>query len=96
MSSVRYNVRMTTTISATAARKQFYKLLRRASKPGARITITLEGADPVVLMAKEEVESWIETLEVLSDPQLVKDIAAAKRSNDFISWEDMKKELGWD
>lgn len=84
------------TYTATEARKQFYKLLRAASKPGNRITITLEGQDPVALMPADEIDSWIETLEVMSDPQLVKDIEEAKKSNDFMPLEDFIKELGWE
>lgn len=81
-------------ISATEARKQLYKLIRAAGKPGAKVTITLEGYPPVVMMSQEELEGWMETLEVMSDPQLVKDIAEAEKSKEFYDWEDVKKELG--
>lgn len=80
-------------VTATEARKQLYELIRQASKPGGQVTITLEGHPPVVLMAKEELEEWMETLEVMSDPQLAKDIEAAKKEKDFIPWEKIKKEL---
>jgi prevent-host-death family protein len=86
---------MKTTISATEARKNFYKLLRQAAKPGAKITITLEDEAPVVLMSQADWEGWMETLEVMSDPQLVADIEEAKKSKDYQDWEDVKKELGW-
>lgn len=84
------------TYTATEARKQFYKLLRAASQPGKRITITLEGQDPVVLMSQDDLEGWLETLEIMSDPQLVKDIREAKKSKDFMPLEDFIKELGWE
>ncbi len=86
---------MKTTISATAARKNFYKLLRQAAKPGTKITITLAGEEPVVLMSQAEVEGWLETLEIMSDSKLVADIRAAKKGKDFVTWEDTKKELGF-
>lgn len=82
------------TYTATEARKQFYKLLRAASQPGKRITITLEGQDPVVLMSQDDLEGWLETLEVMSDPQLVKDIKEAEERQEWHKWEDVKKELG--
>jgi prevent-host-death family protein len=86
---------MKKTYTATEARKQFFKLVRQAAKPGSKITITLEGEEPVVLMAQEELESWMETLEVMSDSQLVKDIKEAEERGDYTPWEDAKKELGW-
>lgn len=82
-------------ISATEARKNFYKLVRAAGKPGARYTIMLEDEEPVVLMSQAEWEGWMETMEIMSDPQLVKDIEQAKKEKDAIPWEDVKKELGW-
>lgn len=84
------------TYTATEARRQLYKLLREARNPGNRVTITLEGQDPMVILPEDELESWIETLEVMSDPQLVKDIKDAKKSNDFMPLEDFIKELGWE
>lgn len=44
-------------------------------------------------MSQEELEGWIETLEVISDPKLVKDIRKAEKSQDFIPWEEVKKDL---
>jgi len=85
-----------TTYTATEARKQFYKLLRQAGQPGGKVTITLEGQDPVVLMSQDEWESWMETLEVMSDPQLVSDIEAAKQEKNGTPLEDVIKELGWE
>ncbi len=87
---------MKNTISATEARKNFYELVRKASKPGAKIIITLEGEEPVIMMSQEEVESWMETLAVMSDPKLVQDIKEAERVKDFDSWDKVKRELGWD
>lgn len=60
------------TISATKARKHFFQLLKLAGKPGAKITITLAGQAPVVLMSAEQFDGWMETLEIISDPELVK------------------------
>ena len=85
-----------TTYTATEARKQWYQLLRQASKPGGKVTITLSGHEHVVLMSQEEWESWMETLEVMSDPQLVKDINEAKKSKHGTPLEDVIKELGWE
>jgi len=84
---------MKKTFTATEARKNFYQLLRQAAKPGARITITLKGEDPLVIMSQDELDGWMETLAIMSDPQLVKDIREAKKEKGGIDWEDLKKEL---
>lgn len=81
--------------TATEARKKLYKLLREARNPGNRVTITLEGQDPMVILPEDELDSWIETLEVMSDPQLVRDIREAEERKDFMPLEDFIKELGW-
>jgi len=86
---------MKKTVTATEARKNFYKLLDKASQPGQHITITRQGKDPVIMLSQEEIESWQETIEVMSDPQLVKNIEAAKKSKDFTPLDEVLNELGW-
>lgn len=87
-------MKMKKIVTATEARRQLYKLIRAAGKPGGKVTITLAGSPPVVMMSQEELEGWMETLEVMSDPELVKDIAEAEKSKDFIPLEDVQRELG--
>ncbi|MDO8649144.1 MAG: type II toxin-antitoxin system Phd/YefM family antitoxin [Candidatus Peregrinibacteria bacterium] len=82
------------TISATKARKEFFKVLEFASKPGSSVTITLEGHTPLVIMSQQDFEGWQETLEIMSDPQLMKDIRAAMKEKKTIPWSVVKKELG--
>lgn len=85
------------TVSATQARKQFFKLLKEASKPGANVRITFKGHPPLMLLSEEEFEGWMETLEIMSDPKLVKDIHDGIRemqAGKGIPWEKVKRELG--
>ena len=72
--SVRYNVRMNKFMTATAARKNFYKVIDQAEHRGFAITITHEGIPKVVVMSFEEYEGWQETIEIMSDPSLDADI----------------------
>jgi PHD/YefM family antitoxin component YafN of YafNO toxin-antitoxin module len=65
---------MTRTISATLARKDFFKLIDQADRPGASIGITVDGEMRVVMMSAGEYEGWLETLEIMSDPELMKGI----------------------
>ena len=62
---------MTRFVTATQARKQFFQLLDLAEKPGSAITITREGHQPITMMSADEFEGWMETLEIMSDPELV-------------------------
>ncbi len=80
-------------ISATQARKQFFKLLEEAGRSGADIRITFEGHPSVILLSEEEYEGWLETLEVMSDPVLMQDIRKGMREKKTIPWETVKKQL---
>ena len=83
------------TVSATTARNTLYDLLEEASS-GKKIAITNKGETKAVLISAEELASWEATIDVMSDPELVKSI---KRGlNDIkhgrvVPWEDVKKEL---
>ncbi len=58
-------------------------------------TIAFDADKPVVVIPLEEYESLMETLEILSDPDLIRDIEDARkafREGRTVSWEDMKKE----
>lgn len=87
---------MTKYVNATNARKQFFTLLNLASKPGHTVTISLEGIPKVVMMSQEEFEGWMETLDIMSDPELVKDIQegiADMEAGRCVPWEKVKKEV---
>lgn len=81
-------------VTATEARKNFFQLLKFAGKPGMSVTITLEGQSPLVIMSREELEGWQETLEIMSDPKLVKDIREGiedMKAGRVVPWETVKK-----
>ena len=85
-----------TTISATNARANLYDLIDEVSKTGKRVGITKKGETKVVLMSAEELESWEETNEILSDKKLMRDLKQAEKDieeGNFITWEELKKEL---
>ncbi|NOS67735.1 MAG: type II toxin-antitoxin system Phd/YefM family antitoxin [Candidatus Peribacteraceae bacterium] len=82
--------------TATHARKEFFKMLELASQPEMSVTITLNGIPKVVILSLEQYEGWKETLEIMSDPQLMKDIRASKKDKKAgkpILWEKEKKRL---
>ena len=90
---------MTTTLPITQARNELTTLVENARKKLAEYIITVNGSPAAVLMSAAEYESWKETMEIMSDPELMKaikegeaEIAAGKG----IPWKDVKKELGFD
>lgn len=88
---------MTKTISATKGRQQFFKLIDEAHKPGQSIAITVGGEAKVVMMSMEDFEGWQETLEIMSDQKLVKEIKQSllsiKKGEKLYTEEEVKKYL---
>lgn len=85
-----------TTIPATKARKNFFKLIDENSKPGRSTFISVDGVPKVVMMSAEDFEGWMETLEIMSDPKLMKELEESKKEfkeGKFSSLEDVEKEL---
>lgn len=86
---------MNKTLSATEARKQFFMLMKFAATPGASVTVTLEGQPPVIMMSQQEFEGWQETVEIMSDPDLMKAIEEGKAdiaAGRVVPWEEVKKQ----
>ncbi|MBP9850931.1 MAG: type II toxin-antitoxin system Phd/YefM family antitoxin [Candidatus Peribacteraceae bacterium] len=88
---------MTKTITATQARKDFFKLLKQAKTPGHFVTITMEGLPSVTMMSTAEWEGWQETMEIMSDRKLVRRLRQAEKDigdpAKWISLEQVKREL---
>jgi antitoxin YefM len=63
-----------------------------------RIVVTRNGRPAAVLVSPEDLESLEETLAVLSDPQLMRQIheseAELERGDEGVSLEELKAELG--
>jgi antitoxin YefM len=83
-----------TTLTASEAREDLYTLIRTASNGLRSYEINLRGADPVVLISKSEIESWLETLDVLSSPQEMEAINESKKDKKVFSHADVFKKLG--
>lgn len=89
---------MTHTLPITKAREDLTKLVSNASKRLDEYVITVNGIPAAVLISAAEYESWKETNEIMSDKQLMKDIAEGEKELDAgkgIPWEKAKKELGF-
>jgi prevent-host-death family protein len=84
------------TISITEGRKRLFKIAEEIQKPDTYYVFTVEGKPRVVLMSQDEFDSIMETIEILSDPKILKDIEKAEedfKKGKYASWEEVKKEL---
>jgi prevent-host-death family protein len=68
-----------TTIPLAEARAHLSRLVDGAMRTHERIEITRNGSRAAVLLSAEDFDGLVETMEILSDPDLVRDIAAALR-----------------
>ena len=55
------------TYTASEAREKLYTLIKAASTGLESFEITLRGSNPVIIINKAELESWQETLDILSN-----------------------------
>ncbi len=62
------------TLPATEAKRRFLELLRNAERRGEEVTITRHGEPKAVILPHDEYQRLLETLEILSDGELVKKI----------------------
>ncbi len=67
-----------TTTSLADAKNRLSEIIQSAQDTHERFVITKNGRPAVVLISVDDLESLEETLEILSDPQLVAQIRAAE------------------
>ncbi|MBI4064697.1 MAG: type II toxin-antitoxin system Phd/YefM family antitoxin [Elusimicrobia bacterium] len=67
-----------TTLTATKAREQLFRLIERTTRRHEAFEITSRNGQ-AVLISEEDYEDLIETLELLSNPGLLKSIRKAKK-----------------
>jgi antitoxin YefM len=84
------------TISISEARKRIFEIANEVQKPDTHYMLTENGKPKAVILSAEEFENLLDDLDILSDPDLLKDIETNERAiaeGDYITWEDLKKEL---
>lgn len=87
---------MTHYLTITKARQKLPTLVRNANKRLDEYIITVNGVPQAVLMSVAEYESWQETNEIRSDPQLVKAIREGEadiKKGRYVTLEQLKKDL---
>ena len=97
LSTILYNCRVAKTVPFTDARTHLTELLDEIERIHEHVIITRNGRPAAVVMSPAEYDSLLETLEVLSDTELMaalaesdEDIAAGR----VIPWDEVKQELG--
>ena len=86
------------TISSTEARQNFAEVIDKVSNAGVRYTLTVNGKPKVVMLNADEYDSWMETLEIMSDPKLVESIKQAQKEfkeGKFVTLDELKQQLGF-
>jgi len=97
-----YRMNSKNTLSITEARKRIFEIADKVQAAKTVFFLTQNGKAKAVMMSVDEFDSWAETLDIMSDPELMKEIREAeddiknKRWHKFTTWEKMEKSLGWD
>ena len=74
------------------------EIVERIEASQERVTITKNGEAAAVLVHPDDIEGLEETLEIMSDPQLMAEIREGEEAfekGDFVTLEQLKKELGF-
>ncbi|OGV90561.1 hypothetical protein A3A66_02355 [Microgenomates group bacterium RIFCSPLOWO2_01_FULL_46_13] len=81
--------------TVSEARKRLYSLIKSASRGLRSYEIKLRGkSESVILINKRELESWQETLDILSNPEEIRAIRTGKKQKRTLSHADMLKAVG--
>lgn len=87
---------MVKTLPITQARNELPTLVNRAQKLMEEYVITVKGKPTARIMSQEQYESIIETMDILSDPELMESIRQGEKEiaeGKVIPWEEVEKEL---
>ena len=85
---------LSSVLPASDARANFYQILAEASDKLRQFTVKLRGKNDVVIISAEEIEGWKETLEIMSDKELMANIKRAEKSKKTYTHEQVKKMFG--
>jgi prevent-host-death family protein len=86
-------------VAFTEARAQLSDLLDLVETTREHVVISRSGKDVALLLSVDEYDSLIETIDALSDVELMADLAesdADVKAGRVIPWEQVKRELGRD
>lgn len=85
------------TISISEARKRIFEIADEVQQPDTHYVLTENGKPKAVILSAEEFEDLLDNLDILSDPDLLKEIEEAEQQykrGEYITWGELKQELG--
>lgn len=88
---------LSSTMTVSDARSNLYDMMEEVRKYLRRFVITHHGKPQAVLMPVEDLESWEETLDILSNKKLMRDLRQSekeRKAGKVFPLEDVLKELG--
>jgi len=83
-------------ITTTEAKKRLLELIRDTDTSFERYLITRNGEPKAILMSVDDYEGWIETLELMNDPEAIGQIRKARKELDAgkgVSFESIREKL---
>jgi antitoxin YefM len=91
------NQSIPSTLTVSDARINLYDMLEDVQKYLRRFVITHHGKPQAVLMPIADLESWEETLDIMSNKKLMRDLKQAekdRKAGHIYSLEEVEKKLG--
>ena len=85
-------------LSITEARNNLFKIIDQAQKSSAYFILTERGRPKAVIMSAEEFDSWQETIEIMGDSKLMKEIKSADedyRKGNYVTMEEVLAKEGF-
>ena len=85
---------MSETLSLANVKSKFSEMVDRVEHTHDRIVVTRNGRPAAVLISPEELESLEDTLELLSDPEAMRQLEESRRAHadgDFISGDELRR-----
>jgi len=84
---------MTTTLPLAEVRDRLSPLVNSVEATHERVVITKNGRPAAVLISYDDLESLQETLEILSDPDVVREIRDALADPERYSLDEIRRDL---
>ena len=97
LSRITYSSDMPKVVPLTEARASLSELVDSVEREHEQVVITRNGKPVALLVSPDEWESMEETIEVLSDPEVMAVLAESERdvqAGRVYEWEDVKRDLG--
>lgn len=82
-----------TTLPLAEVRANLSKLVDEAVRTHQRIEVTRQGRRAAVILSADEYDSIMETLAILSDTDLMRDVRAAEADDEIFTLDEVTEEM---